>query len=199
MAASLFEDLDHRDARPPAAVGGGMAFLRSVAKAELDRVDVQLKSELVHRRLQREVGLWRAWSAIGVDRCLVGGHLVSRQLQVRDHVRPAEKRARDARMPTAGGAVVEVIARAQGDELAVALGAQLDFENGGGRRVRDHELLLSRKCQPQWPAYLTREQSDKFFEQRNLAPETPAHGHRHHSNFVPRYFEDLRDLIAQRE
>ena len=199
MPARRLEALDHRDTRPRASVGGRVAFLRRVAQAQLDRVDVQLQRELVDRRLEGEVRLGRAWASIGVHRRLVRGHLESGQLEVRDLVRPAEERAGDAGVPAAGGAVVVVVEDAQRDQLAVSFGAELEVEDGSRGWVSDDEFLLARERQAHGPADAKREHRQQHLEEDHLASEAPAHRHRYDTHLVGGNPEDLGDFLAQRE
>src|SRR6266851_9813231 len=129
MASRFLEALDERDARPLRALPVDVALASRVAEAQLDRVDVQLLRQLVHRRFEREISLWRSWCAVRLDGRLVGRHLVAGDVHRGPAIRAGEERARDAAVPAGARAVVVAERRPQRGQGPVLLRADLDLES----------------------------------------------------------------------
>ena len=193
------EALDHRDRRQGLAIRSGIAFAPGIFEAERDRIHLELERQLVQRGLQREVSLGRARSAVRLNRRLVGRDLVTGDLEVGACVGRGQEHAGDPTVPAGGRAVVVVKVRAQRDQRAVLLRAQLDVEAGRRRGARHCEDLLAGEVEAQRAAGSPREEHEKRLEEGDLAAEPTAHGHRHDAHLVGRNAEHLGDLVAKRE
>ena len=192
----LLEDLDRSDPRPALAVRSGVAFARDVGEPELDRVHLEHGRQLIHRRLEGEVGLCRTRRAVGVGRGLVGRDLEPAQVEVRDPVGAAQEARGQPRVPTRAGSVVVVEAHPQRDERAVTPGAELEVELRGGCGVADHELVRPAQGEAHRPPQTNGEQRQQRFEQRDLAAKSAAHRHCDDAHLVRGQVDEPRHRVA---
>ena len=181
------------------SVDSRTALARNVAQAEIDGIQVQLRGQLVHGRLEGEERLGGAGGAVSVDGRLVGGHLIALDVEVGDAVGPGKEVARQARVPTRGRAVVVVVARPQHDELAILPSPELEVELGAGRRTADDELLRPRQAQADRPPQAKGEQRKQWLEKLDLAAEAAADRHRNNAHLVRRQIDERGHAVADDE
>ena len=169
------------------AGGEGVAVAQQVPAAQLERADVQLGGERVHRALRRPHRLHRPVAAEGAVRRQVRVDRERVDADVRDQVGPD---AGVAELGRDAGAAVRVRARVDpavellGDQRAVPLRAD---PHAHRRRVaveRD-ELLRAVEHGLDRPAGLARERGDQRLEpHERLRPERAAHRRSDHPDVV---------------
>jgi len=175
--------------RHQAAGDGGVAL------AEFQRVEAEALAERVHRLLHGEGGLDAAGRAIGLRARLVGDDVEALQVEVGALVERGRSLHDEGGPEARQAARVEVVGGLDGGEAAVAVGADGDVDQRGGRRTGAAlQHLLARQHDLHRPAALLRQASgDGLTVDDDLAAERAADFQRHDLELRQRQAEHAAD------
>ena len=163
------------DIGPGRAVRRLGAILCRVDLAQLERIDLQLMSQLVEAALRTERRVRRAGRAVGGDLRPVRHDIVADDVDVRDvvhreaaHAGRSDRRARE-------GPGLQLDDEFGRHQLSVLLGAELDLIDAASGRAAGAEYLLATHHElDRAPGLLRQRQRDRFQINERLAAEPAA-------------------------
>ena len=173
---------------------------QDVAQAQLDRVEADLRGELVEQRLDGEGGGRCSGRSIGPETDAIGEHAVGAQRVRAPTVGTGGQQGGEALGPplVVAPAIQDDAPRDRG-ELALGARPDLELEQLGRGGVGGRHVLGARERDTDRPAEAERRRRRERLGNHELAAEGAAERRRAHAHAVQREAEELRELLAHAE
>ena len=172
----------------------------ALLQSQLDRVELELRGELVEERLERERRGRRSGRAVRAEREAVRLDAVAADVVRLPAVRAGDQQRRDPLDAPAGiRAAVDDHARLDPGERPVGTRADLQMRDLGRCRVRRREVLGSREHEANGASQRERRARGERLDERELAAEGAAEWLGDHADPLERKVECSRELAARHE